>query len=61
MGKKKNKIAAVSVPDLFGKGITNVYLLVMFGLFPVFYPGSLIGIHTVKKSFLRYLQAYICV
>ncbi len=61
MGKKKNKIAAVSVPDLFGKGITNVYLLVMFGLFPVFYPGSLIGIHTVKKEFFTISAGvYLC-
>ncbi len=56
--KQKNKI---DISEIFGGEITYVYLLVMFGLFPVFYPGHLIGIHSVKSSFFTTATAvYIC-
>lgn len=51
----------MDISEIFGREITQVYLLVMFGLFPVFYPGHLIGIHSVKSSFYTIATAvYLC-
>lgn len=61
MKKKKKQKNKIDISEIFGREITYVYLLVMFGLFPVFYPGHLIGIHSVKSSFFTAASAvYIC-
>ena len=60
MGKRK-KNDDINVPDLMGKGITYVYLIVMMGVFPAFYPGHLIGIHSVKAGFfITAASIYLC-
>lgn len=53
MGKKrgKKKKQSENFWVLFGCGATCVYLAVMLGLFPVFYPGHLFGISSVKRMF----------
>ena len=61
MKKKKKQKKPLDISEIFGREITYVYLLVMFGLFPVFYPGHLIGIHSVKSSFYTAASAvYFC-
>lgn len=61
MKSKKKQKKKIDISEIFGREITYVYLLVMFGLFPTFYPGHLIGIHSVKSSFFTYATAvYIC-
>lgn len=61
MKNKKNQKKLPDISEIFGKEITHVYLLAMFGLFPVFYPGHLIGIHSVKGSFYTIASAiYLC-
>lgn len=50
-GKRKKKTEQINVTEFMGSEITKMYLLVMFGLFPVFYPGHLIGIHSMKYNF----------
>ena len=61
MKNKKKQKKKIDIFEIFGGEITYVYLLVMFGLFPVFYPGHLIGIHSVKSSFFTAATAvYIC-
>lgn len=59
--KNRKKKKQLDISEIFGREFTYVYLLVMFGLFPVFYPGHLIGIHSVKSSFYTIASAiYLC-
>lgn len=61
MKNKKKQKKPIDISEIFGREFTYLYLLVMFGLFPVFYPGHLIGIHSVKSSFFTAVAAiYLC-
>lgn len=61
MKNNKKQKKEITISEIFGKEFTYIYLLVMFGLFPVFYPGHLIGINSVKNSFFIIATAiYLC-
>lgn len=61
MGKRKNKKEQFNIAEILGNGATYLYLLLMLGIFPIFYPGHLIGIHTVKTNFFITVSAiYLC-
>ncbi len=62
MGKNnKKKKVQLNVVDFLGSGVTYIYLLVMFGIFPIFYPGTLIGIHSMKYYFFIIAASiYVC-
>ncbi len=51
MGKKAKKQETISVYDLLGGGLTYIYLALMMGVFPIYYPGTLIGLQAVKSGF----------
>lgn len=56
MAKKKKK-ETVSMPELFGGWMTYLYLIVMFGFFPVYYPGNLFGISSLKRNIFTAVAA----
>ncbi len=61
MKKQKKKKETINMADFFGRGITYAYLILMMGLFPSYYPGHLIGIHTEKTNFfLVVTTVYMC-
>lgn len=61
MAKKTKKKETVSVPEFLGGGLTYIYLILIMGVFPVYYPGTLIGLQAEKTNyFLVVATVYIC-
>lgn len=61
MGRKKKKQKQINTPEFLGRGVTYVFLVLMMGIFPIYYPGHLIGIHEVKAAFFTVVgSVYLC-
>lgn len=61
MGKKAKKKETVNIVDLLGGGLTYIYLGLMLGIFPIYYPGTLIGLQAVKNGFFIIVSTvYVC-
>lgn len=56
--KRKEK----NVSDLFASGATYVYLILMLGIFPMFYKGTLFDISIAKRDFFLIVTGiYLCI